>query len=128
MSSLPPLLLALAATQLLLRTMRFNGTRRLLSRLPGRPREVDVSLLAQRIVRASHSRPLVAMGVDCVAESLVLEALLRSSGLDPALRLGVDPKDPGSAHAWVELDGVPVNDDPDVAERWAAFDGEIPLR
>ena len=122
------LVVALVATQLLLTVLRFTRTRKILRRLPSRTRFVDVQQLGSQVVRVSHAKPIVAIGVDCVAESLVLEAALRSYGLDPSLRLGVDPANPGSAHAWVEIDGVPVNDELDVEERWAAFDGEIPLR
>lgn len=122
-----PFVVALAVTQALLKVLRFSRTRRLLGHAPNRHRPVDAQALGRRVVRVSHSRPMVAIGVDCVAESLVLETLLRSSGLEPALRLGIDPNNPGSAHAWVEVDGTPVNDDDDVTERWAAFDGEVPL-
>lgn len=38
------------------------------------------------------------------------------------LRIGVK-LDQGrlDAHAWVEADGIPINDAPDVAQRFAAF-------
>jgi len=120
---------ALVSTQLLLRFLRFVKTRRLLRSLPPTSRQqVVVDEFADRLVRVSHSRPVVALGVDCVAESLVLEAALRRFGLEPALRIGLDPASPNKAHAWVELDGRPLNDKPDVESRWAAFGDEIPLR
>ena len=42
-----------------------------------------------------------------------------------ALRIGVTlEEDRLDAHAWVEQDGAVVNDDPDIANRFAVFDGD----
>lgn len=48
----------------------------------------------------------------CLEQSLALYFLLRRRGFAPNLRIGVQPL-PFQAHAWVELDGVPVNENPD---------------
>lgn len=45
----------------------------------------------------------------CLEQSLVLYFFLRRSGVPAELRIGVHPY-PFSAHAWVELNGIPVND------------------
>jgi hypothetical protein len=57
---------------------------------------------------------------------MVLQALLRRQGIDSGLHLGVR-KDSGpfEAHAWVEIDGVVVNDSEDVRIRYAAFANPI---
>lgn len=59
----------------------------------------------------------------CLPRSLVLLHFLRAHGSRAEVRLGVAKLADGSlsAHAWVELDGVPLNDGPDVAERYAAL-------
>jgi hypothetical protein len=46
----------------------------------------------------------------------VLRYLLRRHGIDAALVVGaaVDQSDGFRAHAWVEVDGIVVNDRPDV--------------
>jgi len=72
--------------------------------------------------------------VTCLARSLTAQLLLRRRGIDAELRIGVGrvDVDPGGAtsgpaaaplafHAWVEVDGIPVNDADDVAQRFAPF-------
>lgn len=70
--------------------------------------------------------------VTCLARSLTTRLLLRRRGIDGLLRIGVAPADEDtrndaangnglSFHAWVEVGDVPVNDAPDVAERFATF-------
>lgn len=61
-------------------------------------------------------------GDNCLVRSLALLGLLRDAGIAAELRVGVGPTAPPlDAHAWVEVDGVPVNDAPDVAARYAPF-------
>lgn len=48
----------------------------------------------------------------CLERSLVLYHKLKRSGVPVALRLGVRAY-PFAAHAWVELEGSPVNETPD---------------
>lgn len=49
----------------------------------------------------------------CLEQSLSLYVLLRRRGVDAELKLGVQPF-PFLAHAWVEVDGAPVNEEPEV--------------
>jgi hypothetical protein len=50
-----------------------------------------------------------AVEATCLRQSLLLYAWLRRRGLRPALELGVKERDgPFQAHAWVELEGVPL--------------------
>jgi hypothetical protein len=65
-------------------------------------------------------------GAGCLVRSLALLGLLRRRGLGAQLRVGVGATAPRlEAHAWVELDGVPVNDAADVAARYPPFTGSL---
>jgi len=53
-------------------------------------------------------------GIECLARAIALRWWMRSAGLDARMRIGVRPGEDGVAsHAWVELDGVPVDDQPE---------------
>jgi len=47
---------------------------------------------------------------------------LRRRGLGVKLRIGVNNRGEFLAHAWVELEGRPVNDSPGVTEGFHPFD------
>ncbi len=65
-------------------------------------------------------------GAGCLVRSVATMGLLRRHGLAAELRIGVGATSPQlDAHAWVELDGMPVNDAADVGARFAAFDGPL---
>jgi hypothetical protein len=53
----------------------------------------------------------------CLEQSLALYVLLRRRGVPAELKLGVQPF-PFNAHAWVELDGEPLNEDPEGIARF----------
>ncbi len=57
----------------------------------------------------------------CLPRSLLLLRLLRQNGIEAELQVGVKGGEAFAAHAWVELDGRPLNDAADVAERFEAF-------
>jgi hypothetical protein len=62
----------------------------------------------------------------CLTRSLLLRWLLRRYGTASDLRIGVRFEEGGfAAHAWVEKDGIPVNDRPEVVARYAAFDRPV---
>ncbi len=62
----------------------------------------------------------------CLTRSLLLRWLLRRYGTPSDLRIGVRFEEGVlTAHAWVEKDGFPVNDRPDVVARFAAFDQPV---
>ncbi len=64
---------------------------------------------ARRIALAAHLCPV---GARCLHRSLVLHMWLRREGLPSQLRFGVWKENQDlRAHAWVELAGLPVNDD-----------------
>jgi hypothetical protein len=53
------------------------------------------------------------LGVHCLQRSLALHRWLRDEGLPSELRIGVWRRDQAlQAHAWVELGGYAVNDEP----------------
>ena len=62
----------------------------------------------------------------CLPVSLTLGWLLNRKGIMTDLRLGVRKVAARlEAHAWVEYQGLPLIDDPDVHERFAAFDQAV---
>ncbi len=64
----------------------------------------------------------------CLTRSLLLGWLLRRRGVTSELRIGVRlTQGMLDAHAWVECEGVPVNDRPDVSAQFASFGDLIPL-
>lgn len=66
---------------------------------------------------------------NCLPSSLALAYLLGKKGIPTDLRVGVR-KVGGvfDAHAWIEFQGKPLNDDVDVHERFPAFDQPIDLQ
>ncbi|MFM8469511.1 MAG: lasso peptide biosynthesis B2 protein [Limisphaerales bacterium] len=73
--------------------------------------------IAWLVERAARHCPWPAT---CLRRSLLLWAFLLRSGVASELRLGFRNADGKfEAHAWVELDGVPLNDAPDVRSRYA---------
>ena len=64
----------------------------------------------------------------CLTRSLLLGWLLRRRGVQSQLRIGVRLAQGAlDAHAWVEYEGVPVNDLPDVSMQFASFGDLVPL-
>ena len=64
----------------------------------------------------------------CLTRSLLLGWLLRRRGVESQLRIGVRLTNGLlDAHAWVECDGLPVNDQPDVSTQFASFGDLVPL-
>ena len=63
---------------------------------------------------------------NCLTRSLLLRWLLRRFGTASDLRIGVCfEQGKLAAHAWVEKDGIPLNDRPEVVARYAAFDQPV---
>ena len=80
-----------------------------------------------RIGKAVNSAARFAPGpVTCLTRSLLLRWLLCRMGTESALRIGVRIEERKLfAHAWVEQNGIPVNDRPEVVARYAAFDRPV---
>jgi hypothetical protein len=82
--------------------------------------ERDVAQRTARAVQiAAHHGLLRA---NCLERSLTLWSLLRRQGINADLRIGVRTAgDQFEAHAWIEYQGVVLNDTPDITERFAGF-------
>lgn len=72
---------------------------------------------ASRVATAGAFYPARAL---CLEQSLALCSLLRRQGVAAELRIGVQSL-PFQAHAWVEVDGRPLNEDADVTRQFATF-------
>jgi hypothetical protein len=63
----------------------------------------------------------------CLTRSLLLIWLLRRRGVQSELRIGVRLQGGMAAHAWVELDGIPVNDQAGIRLAFLPFEESLPL-
>ncbi len=113
----------LSCLPLFLRWFGFRRVQSLLMRFT--PRLVAApqpppQFLAQIVERAAHIAPL---HVSCLTRSLTLWWFLLRCRLTSDLCIGVR-KAAGrfEAHAWVEQHGMVLNDAPDIADHYAAFD------
>ena len=100
-----------------------------LQRLPvARSRSIplaDIQVLGQLVNIAA--RPTLGPRT-CLTRSLLLGWLLQRRGVQSHLRIGVRLTQGAlDAHAWVECEGIPVNDRPDVSAQFASFGDLMPL-
>ena len=85
----------------------------------------EIQALGEAVNIAARHSPFPAT---CLTRSLMLSWLLRRRGVESHLRIGVRLTQGAlDAHAWVECEGVPVNDNPDVNAQFASFGDLIPL-
>jgi hypothetical protein len=81
--------------------------------------DAEIGELAALVELAARHSPWPA---GCLTRSLLLARLLRRRGVATDLRVGVRRSpDALEAHAWLERDGVPINDVPEVALQFAAL-------
>jgi hypothetical protein len=113
-----------------LRLRGFRKTQAFLQRfLPQSNDTMDISVPARakltiRMVRAAvrHS----AGHPTCLEESLALWWMLGRQGITSGLRIGVRKRDEKfEAHAWVEREGVALNEPESLHEHYAAFDAAL---
>ena len=107
--------------------LRFLGLTRMQAWIGRRKRPLAAMADADRVAETSRMVAIAThyapFPVTCLTRSLLLQWLLARAGAESELRLGVSlAASQLSAHAWVEFGGVPINDVPDVAHRYAAFD------
>ena len=82
--------------------------------------EAVVSELGWAVAAAAQYAPFSAT---CLHRTLALWWLLRRRGIESDVRIGTVRTETGlAAHAWLERDGVALNDAADVGERFAAFE------
>jgi hypothetical protein len=121
-------LVLLPAIQFALRVRGFKWTARQLAA------RSDVAAASVDVAKASAAADAIAIvagrrmvGARCLGRSLLLWFLLRRQGTDAELVVGAEAARAAtlSAHAWVEVAGHPVNDEPDVRQRFGSF--EVPL-
>ncbi|MCL1693356.1 MAG: lasso peptide biosynthesis B2 protein [Actinomycetia bacterium] len=118
--------LGVRLTRLALRTIGFSRTVRLVGSLPTPFTDRTATIAA--VQRWADDIELVGgrpYGASCLDRSVFLWFVMHQRNLDAYIRIGVT-FDHGrlDGHAWVELDGTVVNDDPDVADRFAVFEGD----
>jgi hypothetical protein len=77
-----------------------------------------------RMVRAASQ--LGSMRATCLAQSLTLWFLLRQQNISSVIKIGVRKKDGHmEAHAWVERNGVALNETDEVHQHYAPFEREF---
>ena len=85
----------------------------------------EIQALGEAVNIAARHSPFPAT---CLTRSLLLGWLLRRRSVGSELHIGVRlTQGLLEAHAWVECEGVPVNDRPDVSAQFASFGELIPL-
>lgn len=79
--------------------------------------------LTARMVRSAARHALG--NPSCLEESLVLLHLLNAQGIAAQLRIGVKKNVPKfEAHAWVECEGVALNESESLHDHYASFESE----
>jgi hypothetical protein len=113
-----------------LRLRGFRKTQAFLQKLLPPPAEspnthaTDRSELTVRMARAAVRHSLGHP--TCLEESLALWWLLGRQGIASELRIGVRKQnDTFQAHAWVERDGIALNEPQALHEHYAAFDAAL---
>jgi hypothetical protein len=113
-------LVLLPAVALSLRARGMARTRAALARLEQRAR---AGALAPAEIARLVDAAAALLRARCLPRSLVLWHFLRHRSASAEVRLGVSKLANGSlhAHAWLEFEGLPLNDRTDVFERYAAL-------
>lgn len=106
-----------------LRPGRLETTMRLLAR-GARPAEQDEVLRMYRAVVDTSAR---CAGRWCLQRSIAVALLCRSAGTWPEWQSGACLM-PFRAHAWVSVDGVPVGEDPALAQYFRPVLSAYPRR
>jgi Transglutaminase-like superfamily len=118
----------LAPIQVMLKSRGLKRTARLLAERSDRPLgasdRAEAASIAEAVSLVAGRR---VVGALCLGRSLLLWFLLRRRGMDAQLVVGTNAVgDTWMAHAWVELDGQPINDVADVREHYGSFGLELP--
>jgi len=84
----------------------------------------DDAAMAARMVRAAARHGFSSPS--CLEESLVLVHMLLRRGIAAQLRIGVRRNQPKfEAHAWVECDGIALNESEALHDHYAPFEAEF---
>ena len=110
-----------------LHLMNFQRIRSILLRFSTEPVDVcgddamQQASTTARLVQATASR--IPFKITCLTRSTTLWWLLRRQGIASEIRIGVNQHDGEfQAHAWIEFNGVVLNDRDDIHLQYAAFD------
>ncbi len=119
----------LHATRIGFRLFGFQRIQHWLIESPAHTNRID----PQTAIDAAHRTAVVvavaskySVGTpNCLSRSLTAAALLARMGITSEIQLGVKRTPAGPIfHAWVEVDGQVINDDPEVASEYAPFGGD----
>lgn len=101
--------------------LRRRGVAPLMSGLDGDAGGAQDSATATEVAAAVDAGlGLVPVAPTCLRRSVTLVRELQRRGLAGVVHVGVRPAgDRIEAHAWVQVDDVVVNDEPEVVDRWA---------
>ncbi|MEM9543678.1 MAG: lasso peptide biosynthesis B2 protein [Cyanobacteria bacterium P01_E01_bin.42] len=105
-------------------------TQKLLSQLPQQSLTLTEAERSQRVEETAAMVKIAArycrFCTNCLKKSLVLWQLLRWQSIESELRIGVRrDRDRFEAHAWVEYQGIALNESRDVRQDFATFDRAI---
>jgi hypothetical protein len=67
----------------------------------------------QALARSERLARCLGAHDTCLYRAIARWVALRSAGLPAEFVMGVRQDDPGAGHAWVEIGGAPVGEDPD---------------
>ena len=119
------LLAAVALLPLFWLGLQCFGLRRLqawLQRPPATNASISMNEIARLAALVNSAAGLAPIPATCLTRSLLLGWMLQRRGVTSQLRIGVRTNQGKlDAHAWVEYAGVPINDQPDVGQQFAAF-------
>lgn len=102
-----------------LRAFGFSRTLRFVRFLAGRRAgAVSDQLIEQTLHNIVVATALYPGRSKCLEQTVTAYVLLRRRGAPVQIRLGVQPY-PFHAHAWVEMNGVPVTESPETVSRFA---------
>ena len=106
--------------------VRVGGVRAI---APHKPRGAKaVSVESVRRTAEVINMAASCVSATCLTRSLLLTRLLHARGIDSQLRIGVRRREGVfEAHAWVEYQGVPVNDVPERVDQYSAFEEPLAL-
>ena len=131
--TLARLIFLLPATALTLRLASFKRCQSVLAGfVRARPAEgqknddetIQKARSVARLVRLAARRNLFR--INCLPQALILWWLLKRQGIESELRIGVRKgAAPFEAHAWVEVNGVALNEAADLHERFQPFEGAV---
>ena len=122
-------MILLAAVAVVLRRRGLQGTALALSNCrtarPASRNQLDPDRVAATVAAVARRMPQRST---CVPRAMTTWYLLRRHGLDATIIVGagVPQGDRLSAHAWVELDGVPLGERSDVGDAHVSFDITFP--